>query len=157
MDERKSIYCQEESSMKKWLALVLTAALLAALFAAPAAAESTDLVKILASTPNLTSGKGSHSPTAQELDDAIDAGSELIPEGSALTPGRVTLLYTQDLSCEREVYDVSFKVWSTLERTVGLFFLAEGEDTWQLITCCQGDVIEGRFEESGTCAIVVGW
>lgn len=143
--------------MKKWLALVLTAALLAALFAAPAAAESTDLVKILASTPNLTSGEASRTPTAQELDDAIDAGSELIPEGSKLTAGRVTLLYTQDLSCEREVYDVSFKVWSTLKRTVGLFFLAEGADTWQLVTCCQGDVIEGRFESAGTCAIVVGW
>lgn len=143
--------------MKKWLALVLTATLLAALFAAPAAAESTDLVKILASTPELTAGESSQSPTAQELDDAIEAGSELIPEGCKLTPGRVTLLYTQDLSCEREVYDVSFKVWSSLNRTVGLFFRAEGEDSWQLVACCQGDVIEGRFETTGTCAIVVGW
>lgn len=145
--------------MKKWLALVLTAALLAALFAVSASAGDNDLVQILMSSQGVTavSAQKEQSPTAQELDDAIEAGSDLIPQGCKLVPGRVTLLDARCLSCEEEVYDVSFKVWSTVKRTVGLFFRAEGEEAWQLISCNLGDVIEGRFECSGTCAIAVGW
>lgn len=145
--------------MKKWLALVLTVTVLAALFPVSASAGGNDLVKILMSSQGVTaaSAQKDQAPTAQELDDAIEAGSDLIPEGCKLVPGRVSLMYTQCLSCEEEVYDVTFKVWSTLRRTVGLFFRAEGEEDWQLVTCNLGDIIEGRFQSNGTCAIVVGW
>ena len=69
--------------MKKWLALVLTAALLAALFAVSASAGDNDLVQILMSSQGVTavSAQKEQSPTAQELDDAIEAGSDLIPQG----------------------------------------------------------------------------
>ena len=61
------------------------------------------------------------------------------------------------IEVEEEVFDVTFKVWSTLKRTVGLFFLPEEGEVWELVTCNLGDVIEGRFEVCGTYAIVVGW
>ena len=67
------------------------------------------------------------------------------------------MLGTGNLSCEEEVYYVSFKVWSTVGRTVGLFFRAEDSEEWELISCNQGDVIEGQFETAGTYTIVVGW
>ena len=144
--------------MKKCLSLILSV-LLAAFFPFSAFAEGNtgDLVKVLMSTPGVTVGRSDDSPSAQELDDAAEAGSELVPEGSKLTPGRITLLHTGTLRCQEEVYDVTFKVWSTRNRTIGLFFLAEDEEDWQLITCNQGDVIEGRFTCSGTFAIAVGW
>ena len=96
-------------------------------------------------------------PTAQELDDAIEAGAERIPSGCKLAPGRVTLMDTGSLSSTDAVYSVTFKVWSTQKRTIGLFFRAEGSESWELATCNLGDVIEGRFETGGTYAIAVGW
>ena len=67
------------------------------------------------------------------------------------------MLQSGSLECEEEVFDVTFKVWSTLKRTVGLLFLPEEGEAWELVSCNLGDVIEGRFEVCGTYAIVVGW
>ena len=81
----------------------------------------------------------------------------VIPEDVLFTPGRLTLMATGHVTCDEEVYDVSFKVWSTINRAIGLFFLADDADTWELLTCNLGDVIEGRFQAPGTYAIAVGW
>lgn len=146
--------------MKKILALVLTAALLAGIFCVPALADdSDDKVRVLMSTPGVTVSKAAPDQfaAAADLEEAVENGAELIPEGCKLTPGRITVLHTGTVSCEEEVFYVSFKVWSTLKRTVGLFFLPEDGEQWELISCNLGDVIEGRFEASGTYAIAVGW
>ena len=72
---------------------------------------------------------------------------------------RETLLRTGSVTGGREVYDVTFKVWSTVNRTTGLFFRATGTDEWELISCYAGelDVIESRFYADGDYAIAVGW
>ena len=44
-----------------------------------------------------------------------------------------------------------------MNRAIGLFFCAEEDDTWELISCNLGDVIEGRFQSPGTYVIAVGW
>lgn len=144
--------------MKKWLAFLLAAALLAVLsLSAVAENEFDDLVRVLMSSPGVTVSASDAAPTAQELDDAIEAGAERIPSGCKLAPGRVTLMDTGSLSSTDAVYSVTFKVWSTQKRTIGLFFRAEGSESWELATCNLGDVIEGRFETGGTYAIAVGW
>ena len=112
---------------------------------------------VLMSTPGVSVERNDQRASAEELEEAIEAGTELIPEDCKLAPERITVLQTGRVSCDEEVYDVSFKVWSTLKRTVGLFFRAEGSEEWELISCNLGDVIEGRFEASGEYTIVVGW
>ena len=109
------------------------------------------------STPGVSVERNVQRASAGELEEAIEAGAELIPEDCKLDPERITVLQTGRVSCDEEVYDVSFKVWSTLNRTVGLFFRADGCEEWELISCNLGDVIEGRFEASGEYTIVVGW
>lgn len=145
--------------MKKLLAVVLTAVLLSAAFTVPALAGNSfdELIKVLMSTPGVTVMRDSKCASAGELRDAIENGEDLIPEDCKLDPERITVLQTGSVACEEEVYDVSFKVWSTLNRTVGLFFRAEDSEEWELISCNLGDVIEGRFEASGSYTIVVGW
>ena len=145
--------------MKKLLAVVLAALLLGGAFTTPALARSSydELIYVLMSTPGVSVERNDQRASAEELEEAIEAGAELIPEDCKLAPERITVLQTGRVSCDEEVYDVSFKVWSTLKRTVGLFFRAEGSEEWELISCNLGDVIEGRFEASGEYTIVVGW
>ena len=145
--------------MKKMLAVVLAALLLGGVFTTPALARSSydELIYVLMSTPGVSVERNVQRASAGELEEAIEAGAELIPEDCELDPERITVLQTGRVSCDEEVYDVSFKVWSTLKRTVGLFFRAEGSEEWELISCNLGDVIEGRFEASGEYTIVVGW
>ena len=146
--------------MKKMLSLVLTAALLAGIFCVTAMADgSGGQVRVIMSSPDVTvtEAEKDQIPAAEDLDEAMEQGAELIPEDCKLLPGRITVLGTGNLSCEEEVYYVSFKVWSTVGRTVGLFFRAEDSEEWELISCNLGDVIEGQFETAGTYTIVVGW
>ena len=145
--------------MKKMLAVVLAALLLGGVITTPALARSSydELICVLMSTPGVSVERNVQRASAGELEEAIEAGAELIPEDCKLAPERITVLQTGRVSCDEEVYDVSFKVWSTLNRTVGLFFRAEDSGEWKLISCNLGDVIEGRFEASGEYTIVVGW
>ena len=145
--------------MKKLLAVFLAALLLGGVLAVPTLAQSScdELIYVLMSTPGVSVDKNDQICSAGELVEAIEAGAELIPEDCKLDPERITVLQTGYVSCDEEVFYVSFKVWSTLKRTVALFFLAEGSEEWELISCNLGDVIEGRFEAKGEYTIVVGW
>lgn len=96
-------------------------------------------------------------PKVEELQDAITEGSDLIPQECKLVPDRITVAYAGTLSFEEEDYDVTFKFWSTVNRTIALFFQAEGAEEWELISCNLGDVIEGHFATNGTFAITVSW
>ncbi len=145
--------------MKKLLAVVLAALLLGGVLTVPVLAQSSydELICVLMSTPGVSVERNDQRASAEELEEAIEAGTELIPEDCKLDPERITVLQTGYVSCDEEVFYVSFKVWSTLKRTVGLFFRAEGSEEWELISCNLGDVIEGGFETSGEYTIVVGW
>lgn len=147
--------------MKKFFAMLLAALLAVSCFSAACFAENTrDLVKVLMSTPGTTFGEDAVAVSQEELDSAVENAAEgIIPANATFKPGRVTLLRTGSVVGGREVYDVTFKVWSTVNRTTGLFFRAEGTDEWELISCYAGelDVIEGRFYANGDYAIAVGW
>ena len=145
--------------MKKMLAVVLAALLLGGVFTTPALARSSydELICVLMSTPGVSVERNDQRASAGELEEAIEAGAELIPENCELAPERLTVLQTGHVSCDEEVFYVSFKVWSTLKRTVGLFFRADDSEEWQLISCNLGDVIEGGFETGGDYTIAVGW
>lgn len=141
--------------MKKLFALLLTVVMLATVFAVPCFAN--DLVKLMMSTPGIYAEEAKDGVKPQELRDAIEAGQELIPEACTLDPERITVMQTGVLTCEEEDGVGTFKVWSTKNRTIGLFFLAEDSQEWVLLSCNLGDVIEAEFECSGTYAIAVGW
>lgn len=147
--------------MKKFFAMLLAALLAVSCFSVVCFAENTrDLVKVLMSTPGTTFGEDAVAVSREELDSAVENAAEgVIPAGATFQPGRVTLLRTGSVTGGREVYDVTFKVWSTVNRTTGLFFRATGTDEWELISCYAGelDVIEGRFYADGDYAIAVGW
>lgn len=145
--------------MRKCLAVLLSVALLAAL-CVPALAENMPWVKVLMSSDgtSISVPVREDIPTETDLDDAVEDGADLIPEDATFTPGRLTILGTGQIrNDDREVYDITFKVWSTGKRCIGLFFRAEDSDSWELITCNLGDVIEGRFQSSGDYVIAVGW
>ena len=110
--------------MKKLLSIVLAAALLLGVFCVPALAEEADMIKLLMSTPGvaLSQPDKAQCASAEELDDAAERGAELIPADCKLVPGRITVLQTKNICCEEEVYNVTFKVWTTAGRTVALFF-----------------------------------
>lgn len=141
--------------MKRLFALMLTAVMLAAVFAIPAFADVQ--IDLLMSTPGVSIERAKQGVKPEELADAIEEGADLIPEECKLDPERITVLQTGTLTCEEEDGYATFKVWSTVKRTIGLFFLAEDAESWELLSCNLGDVIEGEFEASGTYAIVVGW
>ena len=145
--------------MKKLLSIVLAAALLLGVFCVPALAEEADMIKLLMSTPGvaLSQPDKAQCASAEELDDAAERGAELIPADCTLVPGRITVLQTKNICCEEEVYNVTFKVWTTAGRTVALFFRAQDGESWELVTCTKGDVLEAHLEESGTYTIAVGW
>ena len=141
--------------MKRLFALMLTAVMLAAVFAIPAFADVQ--IDLLMSTPGVSVERAKQGVKPEELADAIEEGAELIPEECKLDPERITVLQTGTLTCEEEDGYATFKVWSTVKRTIGLFFQAEDSECWELLACNLGDVIEGEFLSSGTYAIVVGW
>lgn len=145
--------------MKKCLAAITALLLLAACFCCPAQATSKKLVEVLMFTPGTTvdTAEENQRPTADDLDDALRAGSDAIAEDAKLTPGRMTVLGTGTVSNEEPEFWVSFKVWSTVERSIGLFFRADGEEDWTLMAANLGDVIEACFPAPGTYAIAVGW
>ena len=145
--------------MKKLLSIVLAAALLLGVFCVPALAEEADMIKLLMSTPGVTLSQPDKAQcaSAEELDDAAERGAELVPADCKLVPGRITVLQTKNICCEEEVYNVTFKVWTTAGRTVALFFRAQDGESWELVTCTKGDVLEAHLEESGTYTIAVGW
>ena len=145
--------------MKKFLAVVLAALLLGGVFTVPALARNSydEMINVLMSTPGVSVEVNDQRVSEDELGEAIVAGGELIPEDCELVPDRITVFQTGRVSCDEEVFYVSFKVWSTLKRTVGLFFRADDSEEWQLISCNLGDVIEGGFETSGEYTIAVGW
>lgn len=145
--------------MKKILSLVLAAALLCAVLAVPAAAETylSEKVRVLMSTPEVTVTGAAKCVPAEDLADAIEDGQELIPEECKLNAKRISVLQSGSVTCEEEVNYVTFKVWSTAKRTIALFFMEEDGEDWQLLSCNLGDVIEGCFEANGQFAIVVGW
>ena len=93
----------------------------------------------------------------QAQDDDDEARDGIIPEDVKIASRRLTVMEAGTVDCDEEVYDVSFKIWSTVNRAIGLFFCAEEDDTWELISCNLGDVIEGRFQSPGTYVIAVGW
>lgn len=140
--------------MKRMFAALL-ALVLAAALAVPCSAN--DLVRLILSTPGLSAVQAKEGVQPEALKDAIKAGQELIPEGCRLDPERITVLQTGVLTCEAEDAVGTFKVWSTVDRTIGLFFQAEDSEDWVLLTCNLGDVIEGEFTCSGTYVIAVGW
>ena len=141
--------------MKRLFALMLTAVMLAAVFAIPAFADVQ--IDLLMSTPGVSVERAKQGVKPEELADVIEEGAELIPEECKLDPERITVLQTGRLICEEEDGYATFKVWSTVKRTIGLFFQAEDSECWELLACNLGDVIEGEFLSSGTYAIVVGW
>ena len=145
--------------MKKCFAAVTALFLLAACLCLPAQAASKKLVEVLMTTPGVTAAaaEAAQAPTDDQLDDALRACSVEIAPGAALTPGRMTLLGTGVISSDDPDFWVSFKIWSTLERSIGLFFRADGEEEWTLLAVNLGDVIESAFPASGTYAIAVGW
>ena len=140
--------------MKRMFSLLL-AVMLAALLAVPAFANAQ--IDLLMSTPGVSVEQAKQGVKAEELEQAIEEGEELIPEECKLDAQRITVLQTGLLTCEEESGYATFKVWSTVKRTIGLFFLAEDSQDWVLLSCNLGDVIEAEFETSGTYAIVVGW
>ena len=140
--------------MKRIFAVLLAVFLLAGL-AAPCSAN--EMVKLILSTPGLSAAQAKEGVQAEELEDAIKAGQELIPAECKLDPERITVMQTGVLTCDAEDAVGTFKVWSTVNRTIGLFFLAEDSEDWVLLSCNLGDVIEAEFTCSGTYAIVVGW
>lgn len=148
--------------MKKVICLVLAAAMIAALFCVPALAEdnTADLIKILMSTDKVTTRKDTGAITAEDMRAAIDAAAEagdVIPTGWYLNPARMTVFQQRSISCKLEVYDVTFKFWSTLYNPVCIFFRAEGSDVWELLSCEMGDVAEARFNGNGSYAITMCW
>ena len=140
--------------MKRFIALLLTVFLLAAL-AVPCSAN--DLVRLILSTPGLSAAQAKEGVKPEVLKDAIEAGQELIPAECKLDAQRITVMQTGVLTCEEEDGYGTFKVWSTVDRTIALLFLAEDSEEWVLLSCNLGDVIEAEFPCSGTYVIVVGW
>lgn len=144
--------------MKRFLALALAAVLLVCGCRIGASAEAGELVKVLMTTPGAeVTFDWSEKPEADALDAAVEDSEGVIPENAKFSAGRLTVMAAGTVTCEEEVYDVSFKVWSTLKRTIGLFFRANDSEVWELVSCNQGDVIEGRFQSAGAYAIAVGW
>lgn len=143
--------------MKKVLVLALAAALLAGCCVS-ANADPNHLINVVMTTPGATvTSDWSCKPTAEALDEAVENSDGVIPEDVKFSAGRLTVMEAGAVDCEREVYDVTFKVWSTLNRAIGLFFCAEDDDTWELLSCNLGDVIEARFQAPGSYVIAVGW
>ena len=150
--------------MKKPICLVLVAALVAALFAVPAFAAS-EQINVLMTTPGVTVTPAAKYIDAEELAEAIEAALEpadeedtpLIPEACKLDPERITVLQSGTFTTDWDQYYVTFKVWSTVKRTIALFFMPEDGEAWELVSCNLGDVLEGGFQSSGSYAIVVGW
>lgn len=143
--------------MKKILALAL-AAILAAGCCISALADPAQLVKVVMTTPGAAvTSDWNVKPEMDVLDEAVENSDGIIPEDCKFSAGRLTVMEAGTLDCDEEVYDVTFKVWSTLKRTIGLFFCADDSDTWELVTCNFGDIIEGRFQSSGSYVIAVGW
>lgn len=143
--------------MKKVFALALAAALLLGCRIG-VHADPDHLVKVLMTTPGATvTSDWTCKPDMEALDDAVEASDGIIPEDVKFAAGRLTVMEAGTVDCDEEVYDVSFKIWSTVNRAIGLFFCAEEDDTWELISCNLGDVIEGRFQSPGTYVIAVGW
>ena len=140
--------------MKRFFALLLAAFLLAA-FAVPCSAN--EMVRLILSTPGISAVQATEGVQPGVLKDAIEAGQDLIPEECKLDPERITVMQTGVLTCDAEDGVGTFKVWSTVNRTIGLFFQAEDSEEWVLLSCNLGDVIEGEFQSSGTYVIVVGW
>ena len=144
--------------MKKMIAIMLAAALLTGVFAVPCfAAQCDERVKVLMSDPEVIIEKVTPVIQPEELKDAIENGSELVPEGCKLSAKRISVIHTGTLSSDEEYYYATFKVWSTLKRTIALFFKPDSTAEWELVSCNLGDVIEGRFEDCGTFAITVSW
>ena len=140
--------------MKRFFALLFTAFLLAAL-AVPCSAN--EMVRLILSTPGISAVQAKEGVKPEALKDAIEAGQELVPAECKLEAERITVMQTGVLTCDAEDGVGTFKVWSTVDRTIGLFFLAEDSEDWVLLSCNLGDVIEAEFTCSGTYAIVVGW
>lgn len=143
--------------MKRILAFLLALAMLAAICCIPALAENEKYINVVMSTPDVDFQDASVYPTDADLDAAVEANSDLVTGELTFVPGRLTLLGTGHISCPEEVYDVTFQLWSTGGRTIGLFFLPDDGEQWELISCNLGIIIEGRFETAGTYAIAVGW
>lgn len=143
--------------MKRALAFALVLAMLTAVCCVPAFAESEEFIKVVMSTPEVDFQESTDYPTAEEMDAAVEANADLVTEGLTFKPGRLTLLGTGHISCPEEVYDVTYQLWSTGGRTIGLFFQPDDGETWELISCNLGIIIEGRFETAGNYAIAVGW
>lgn len=151
--------------MKRWIALVLAAAMMAALFCMPAMAETdpAKLIKILMSTDEVTLYKpdvGTDITPEQmqaAIDAALEAEEEIIPEDWNITADRMTLFQRSGISCKLPVYDVTFKFWSSTNNAVCIFFLGEDSDTWELLSCEMGDVAEARFNGNGVYAITMCW
>lgn len=152
--------------MKKLFALTMAIVMVVAVLGVPASAEDgfQDLVKLLMSSENveITDISWDARVKMEDLDACVEnLEPEQIPEGCAVKSGRLTVLQQKNIACTDygvyDVYDATFKVWSTLYTTVCLFFRAEGTDSWELLACNQGDVIEARFSQSGSYVIAMTW
>ena len=142
--------------MKKILILAF-AIMLAVSLCTAVCADS--LVRVLMSTDGTVFENASFDqlPTMEELNAAVENSVDVIPEDVKFISGRLTLMHCGHVAGAEEVYDISLKVWSTANRAIGLFFKAEDADSWELISCNLGDVIEGRLETAGLYAVAVGW
>lgn len=149
--------------MKKILSLVLAAAMTAALLCVPVMADGSDLIKVLMSTDELTLSQPAAGAgiTCEDMQAAIDAAMEaeepIIPEDRTIRADRMTVFQYKNISCQLPEYYVTFKFWSSAEKTVCIFFQPEGSDTWELLTCELGDVVEAHFLGNGAYAITMCW
>ena len=164
--------------MKKTIALLLTLVLLLSSLTIPAFAEmvtwdwaehSTPLkhpgLMVLAYTEGTVIGRSSEERThmtVEEMDEVVsavlaDEDQELIADDLEVIPGKINYLEDRTISCPEAPFACQFRVWGTGNRVVLVFFLAEDAESWELLSCNLGDVIEGRFETGGTYAIAVGW
>ena len=162
--------------MKKMLWIVLAGLLLTGCSQAPAAETVMDVLEepVLAQPrevrlelPGETVACAMESDSGRlYLGDGYEVMVQTLPGGdldatirslTGFSREDITVMQTGELTCDAEDGVGTFKVWSTVDRTIGLFFLAEDAESWELLSCNLGDVIEGEFEASGTYAIVVGW
>lgn len=149
--------------MKKLLALGLAVVMMFVLFCVPAfaLAAPSEMVQVLMSSDNVTISEFAPEEKAamDDLAEALNSAEPgVIPLTCKVAADRITVMRQMNLTSEDgDVFDVSFKAWSTVGRTICLFFRAEESETWELMACNKGDVIEARFPCSGSCVVAVAW
>lgn len=135
--------------MRKMISAFL-AVLLAALLAVSAAAypSISGWVQILEVSEEtaVTPVDAADSIRNEDISAAVDDGDT----------GRYAVLSQRNVSSEGAM-DISLYVCRTGDMPVWLLFRAEGETSWTLLMCCEGNTIEASLPGSGTYAVVMAW